>query len=393
MTQHNLADGQLAVMIGTTAYQKSFWQGGIDGIGYYTKHLCDQMIQHAEISASLGSHFKVHKNSQLPDVVGLGPFKTQGTRGCIFGLPFPFEERIGAIDLFHSTDHYIPRLSSIPVVATIHDVIPFTFPEWFNVKQRIFHRFLAKTMRWPTHIITVSEYSKREIQKYLGHDAESISVVYNGVSPAWKAQLESVAIKLTLSKYSLDKNYIFFSGTLQERKNLSRLIEAYWALPLSVRNETDLVIAGRMSKNDQSINSKIRDLSASGHLKWLGYVPHDDLILLVQQAKCVAYPSLAEGFGLPMVEAFAAGTPVVASNTTSLPEVAGGAALLVDPYDPRDIAQAISHIILSKDKHDELSHLGRQRAGMFSWERTAQATRRSYEDVVQKGRNALVAGG
>jgi glycosyltransferase involved in cell wall biosynthesis len=183
-------------------------------------------------------------------------------------------------------------------------------------------------------------------------------------------------------KYNLDKDYIISVGTLQPRKNFSRLIQAYRTLDKEIQQNFDLILVGRKGWCCDDILEQVKDTSFTGSVRWLEYVPDHDLLDLVKGSTCLAFPSLAEGFGLPVLEGFAAKVPVLTSNVSSLPEVAGGAALLVDPYDVEAISDGLRQILDEVGMSEILKSKGDLRVKEFSWKRVTLETVDVYKSVV-----------
>jgi len=236
------------------------------------------------------------------------------------------------------------------------------------------------------HILTISEHSKSEIMKYFEIEQRRISVVSLGVNEEFFRTIPEVEKKNVRLKYEIDKPYFIFTGTLQPRKNIARMLDAMLELPENIRNCHMLVLVGRDGWSNDSLIERIREAERDGWCKWLGHVSDHDLKSLLQSAVLFAFPSLSEGFGLPVLEAFASNTPVIASNTTSIPEVAGDSALLFNPLDPTDIARAISKIVENKDFAEMLVRKGYERAKNMTWRRCAENTVVVYKQVIENYR-------
>jgi glycosyltransferase involved in cell wall biosynthesis len=225
-------------------------------------------------------------------------------------------------------------------------------------------------------IITVSENAKQEIVNILRIKGSKISVVYHGVDTHFKADTEkSSGDRESIASYSLNGDYILYVGAMAPHKNVENLILALYLLKKRYSISLQLVIAGGSHPNHISYLQSIADkLSVSGQLKFLGYIPNRQLPSLYRQAKVFVILSLCESFGLPIIEAMACGCPVICSDVSSLPEIAGDAATLVDPEDPLQVAEAIK-LILEKDKYrNSMINMGLSRAKEFSWERAASQT-------------------
>jgi glycosyltransferase involved in cell wall biosynthesis len=239
-----------------------------------------------------------------------------------------------------------------------------------------------KSSHWATEVITISEHSKREIVRWFGISEENITVTPLGVNESWyqpAAEEERLRVK---AKYDLPESFFFFVGTLQPRKNIRRIIDAHKSLPPALRRECPLVIAGRHGWKCDAEVEELRNCQ-DGTLRWLQYVPSDDLLPIFKQATALVWPSLNEGFGLPVVEAFAAGLPVVTSNTTSLPEVAGDAAILVNPENTGEIADAMRQMATDDALRSDLRARGQSRAKQFTWDHTARLTIDVYRKAIE----------
>lgn len=375
----------MKVMLGTTALKKSVVDGGLDGIGYYTQNLGDQLNLEREIEVFSGSFFGDRKTEWDKNSQYLGPFKTQALRSLLLDMPFRSEKKLAKqIDLFHATDHYLPRLHKIPMVATIHDVIPLTYPKWYTLQQRALHKGLGISMRWPDHIITVSEYSKKEILRVIKVPANRVSVIPNGVSQSWTRLIDHEELTAVRQRYGLSKRYVIFVGTIQERKNLGLLLTAFEKLSQEVKKDCDLVIVGKLAKEKSDITKKFKAGNIKENVKWLGHVPLSELQALIKGSGALINPSLAEGFGLPLLEAFSIGSPVLSSWSSSLPEVSGNAAMLFDPNDANMLAALLEKVLSDSSLARQMILDGRKRASNYTWEVTAKSTLRLYEKVLQE---------
>ena len=323
-------------------------------------------------------------HNSVPSPVLAGSFKRQALLALLAGRDFRTLSAgiSGRADVLHATDHFIPRLRSMPVVATLHDAIPLAHPEWISYScKRLKNSFWKKTATWADRVITVSEHSKREIAHWFGIPEQNIRVTPLGVGHEWFEEVPREEMQRVKMKHGLPERFFFFVGTLHPRKNVMRLIEAHRALPSHIRREIPLVVAGRAG---WQCGEEVAALESGdgGALRWLRWLPEDDLPAVFKQASVFVLPSLHEGFGLPVLEAFAAGTPVVASNAGAIPEVAGDAAILVDPPDVGALAQAMRRVAEDTMLADSLRAKGRERARQFTWERTARLTADVYREVL-----------
>lgn len=315
-------------------------------------------------------------------------FKVQLSR-CpnMLSLPLrlPADIFTGPIDVFHGPAHFVPPVFSGKSVVTIHDldylrVSDCLEPQWVKYKNK-YTQISAKRAEM---IIAVSQFAKDEIVSEFGLEKDNVRVIHQGVSSNFAPIKDEIILGSLRKKYRISKPYILFSGGLNPNKNLLRLLEGFSKIKEDAARDYCLVISGTGNNPASSldiIKQKIRDLGLEEQIIFTGYVPDEDLPALYSGAKFFIFPSIYEGFGIPVVEAMACGTPVITSNVCSLPEVAGSAALLVDPYSSSSIAEGM-HILLT-DNHlcSELVIRGIERAKLFTWEKTSRETLKLYEEV------------
>jgi glycosyltransferase involved in cell wall biosynthesis len=262
--------------------------------------------------------------------------------------------------------------------VTIHDASPFDHPEWFKPAfgawTRLSWRILAKTAR---SILTVSNFSSERLKKHLSIPESKLHVVYDGVGRPFKPQSQK-ALSEIREKYGLKKPYFLFVGTQEPRKNLKTLFQAWDSFLLS-NTDYSLVIAGQKGTVFSAHGAgKVLNLT---YVQFLDYVPDDDLPALYSGAFATLVPSLYEGFGLTALEAMACGTPVIASNTTSFPEVVGNSALSVDPANANEIANAMLQISDNPALANTLSEGGIQHASQFTWDESARKIQSLLESL------------
>ena len=380
---------RLRLGFGVTLLNRCLWQGGVDGIGSYTLELLKAFSRRSDIDTTpLSFGTAMHAQvTQGEKAKVLARFEVAALVSMLTGRPFAGASELSrTLDIVHATDHRIPQLGQLPVVATLMDAIPLVHPEWVSASRlgRIKHAFWRRSAHWADHVITISEYSKTEIMNHFGLPEDRISVTPLGVDTRWFYPLvESVLAQVSV-RLSLPNRYFLFVGTLQPRKNVSRLIAAYQSLPNWLRDEVALLIVGRAGWQCEDITSNLESGVYGSNVKWLKHLPEEELLTVMKGATGLVFPSLYEGFGLPVLEAFAAGVPVVTSNTTSLPEVAGDAALLINPLDETEIAGAMQRIIEDTSLANSLRQRGLSRALEFTWDRTAEMTIDVYRDVLAR---------
>jgi len=290
-------------------------------------------------------------------------------------------------DLLH-VNYIAPPISPCPTVVTIHDITYEFFPEFFSRRDRMLLSTLVPlSARRASKIIAPSESTKRDIVELYGVDPEKVAVTHYAADALFKPISNREELITLRDTYGIRDEFILTVGNLQPRKNLLRLVEAFADLLQSGAIRHQLVIAGQAFWRQSEICRRVEDRHLGEHVVFTGYVPQDHLVLLYNAAAIFVYPSLYEGFGLPPLEAMACGTPVITSNVSSLPEVVGEAALLVEPHRTEGLAQAILDLLSSEELQRELRARGLERARCFSWERTARQTLGLYEDIfARRGR-------
>jgi glycosyltransferase involved in cell wall biosynthesis len=269
----------------------------------------------------------------------------------------PAKARRDHVNVLHCPSQRAPVYSSVPLVVTIHDLAVLRHPETFNRWTRTYSRaLLPRVARAAQRVITVSEFTRGELHELLDVPEDKVRVIPNAVGPPFEADGKAA-----------EGDYVLAVGTLEPRKNLDRLVGAFQRAGL---NGTRLLVTGQRGWGNVD--------PAGKSVQWLGFVPDEELARLYRGARCVAYVSAYEGFGLPVLEAMACGAPVVAASTGAAPEVANEAAVLVDPLDDDAIAAGLVEAI---DRADELRERGLKRAGEFDWRRVAQETVEVYREA------------
>jgi alpha-1,3-rhamnosyl/mannosyltransferase len=287
--------------------------------------------------------------------------------------------------LYHETNYTPFSFEGGPTVVTLFDLSFVRHPEWHPADRvRHFERYCLKQLSRVEAIITISEFSKKEIVSLLGTSPAKIHVTYLGVDKRFVPGGKGME--------GLPKEYVLFLGNLEPRKNLVTLLQAYQSLPGNLRKRYPLVIAGASGWHTQELKKALHLIQDQEKPILMGYVPQKLLPDLYGGASLFVYPSLYEGFGLPALEAMACGVPVVASNTTSLPEVVGEAGIPTNPYDPDELRDAMGKLLENPDIRKEMSEKGLDRAKKFSWNRCALETVSVYEKVLgTKSHSALAS--
>jgi glycosyltransferase involved in cell wall biosynthesis len=309
------------------------------------------------------------------------------------------------IDIYHSPTLYLPRSYQGLSIATVHDLAAYKFPELASTEEIRFRTNAANSLKQAKKIIAVSRSTANDLNKLFDIKQQKIKVVSNGVDSRFFTKRTESEIAKIKNKYKIKKDYLFFLGALEPRKNLDRLISAYERLrkglieipslkfkkinqQIELFSNYQLVLAGGERQGAVRQNGwikKIKDRVNKSDFKkdiiLTGYVGSDDLGPLFSGAKLFVFPSLYEGFGLPVIEAMAKGIPVITSNTSSLIEIAKNNALLVDPYNVAEIAGAMGTLLSDFKQQKELSRKGLKLAKQFSWKKCAKETLKVYRSI------------
>lgn len=328
-------------------------------------------------------------------------------------LPFVYSHMLAAAaiarerpDIWHSPAYTFPLMYSGKTVVTVHDLAIFRHPEWFPKeflgKQTFSTKILVpQSLKRTDKIIAVSKSTQKDIEEIFKIKREKIAVIYEGVEirdfPSKIQETCGVEDKICeedlKAKYSLKDRYILFLGTIEPRKNIISLVKAFYSLLKDNKKfrQHQLVIAGAKGWKSGDIfeeikvqNTKLRKEKVENAIKYVGYVPAKDKFSLMMHAECFVFPSLYEGFGLPVLEALSLGVPTITSNVSSLPEVVGNAAILINPNRVSEIKMALEKILKDENLRDKLSHAGIAQAKKFSWEKCAKETLIVYEQVVKR---------
>ena len=287
-------------------------------------------------------------------------------------------------DLFHAPHYVLPQGVSCRSVVTIHDCIHLMFPQYLpNRAAYVYARgSIWNAARKSDRILTVSETSKKDLLHFFAIDPAKIEVVYNAIDERlWVPPAEEEVARVR-ERYQLTSRFVLYVGNIKPHKNLVRLIEAFATLRRQGLDDVKLLIIGDEISKLPALRRAVHRHKLHKDVRFLGHVRDETLAVLYRLASVFAFPSLYEGFGLPALEAMASGTPVVTSNVSSLPEIAGGAALLVDPYNIEAIADGIARVLTDDALAADLRARGPVRARDFSWDRSVGRTFEIYRQVV-----------
>lgn len=333
-------------------------QSAYRGLGNYTTNLIKELETRKEITFYKGNWRSFWQDADL--------------------IHFPY------FDFYFQT---LPINKKRKTIVTIHDCIPLIFPQHYpsGIKGRL--KFLAQkiSLKNVSKVITDSENSKKDIIKYLNVPKGKISVIYLSASDTYKTIDSTTILRRIVVKYSLPEKFILYIGDVNYNKNLLKLVEAFSKL----KEDIFLVLVGKSFEKAElpeiiGIKSLIKKLSLEKKIKILGYVPEQDLVGIYNLALIYCQPSLYEGFGLQILEAMACGCPVVTSSVSSMPEVAGSAAVLVDPQSSDSIVEGLKQLIEKNDFRDKMIRLGYLRAKQFSWKKTVNSIIKIYEEVLAR---------
>lgn len=348
---------------------------GRTGVGYYTEHLLQHLAAEAERSGDeiivisnqpiettlpLPRHVRVHDRRRFP--LRIGWMQTLAARVL---------EEIEP-DVAHFTNGMLPWRTPVATVVTIHDMSLRLYPRCHPIRRRLINRpLLSVAVRNADAIVTVSNSARRDLLQLYRTDPSRVTVVHEAAGPAFTPIVDRTRLDEVRARYGLPERFGLFVGAIEPRKNLPRLMEAF-AAARGAGVTHDLVCTGPYGWSSRDLTAQVRRAGLTRVVHFIGYVPVSDLPCIYSLSDFFVFPSLYEGFGLPVVEAMACGTPVITSQTSSLGEIANGAALTIDPEDAGELAEAIDCLARSASLRRDLSERGAARARMFSWQRTAR---------------------
>ena len=359
------------------------------GIGTYIRNLTRELARldrnteyvllcrdqnDAAIVRALGANFR-------PVIEGAGNYSVAEQ------LKVPLAVRREGITLFHAPHYVLPPLVHCRSVVTIHDCIHLMFPQYLPNRLALGYArgSIALAARRATRILTVSESSKNDIIRFFGTDPAKIDVTYNSYDERFGIEPAEEQMVRVRERYQLHDEFVLYAGNVKPHKNLERVIEAFHLVRQRGLDHLKLVMIGDDISKYASLRRAVHQHQLHKYVRFLGYLPEETLAVMYRLASVFVFPSLYEGFGLPPLEAMASGTPVVTSNVSSLPEVAGDAAVLVDPYSPDAIADGIYTVLTDDGLAQSLRQKGLLRAKQFSWESSVQRVREIYDEVAGDG--------
>ena len=362
----------------------------LTGIGQYGYHLTGELLNTPELKMDLFysafwddkrlvsdrrsfSRFGPLIRKYLPYYHELSPLFRQ--------YKFTRQTKAVKYDVYHEPN-YLPLRFKGPTVVTVHDLSWIRYPETHPAERvNIMNRYFEKALYQSSALITDAEFVRQEVIDVFGVKPEKITAIPLGVEPMFMPRNAQETAQVLSSHGLTHGKYFLTVGTLEPRKNLSLAIRAYSELPQSVRDQYPLVVIGMKGWHSSEIERSISPLVQAGYLRKLGYVPREDLAILMAGATALIYPSIYEGFGLPPLEAMACGIPVICSNVSTLPEVVGDAGILIDPRDETGLREHLHAITEDKKLWVDLSTRARERSLRFTWKNCAQQTIEVYKSV------------
>jgi glycosyltransferase involved in cell wall biosynthesis len=334
----------------------------------------DQFVIYVEAGDALPNQVRQRPNVRIVKLDSRSPVRR-------LLLELPRRARRDRLDVLHVT-YSAPLWNPCPLVVTVHDISFEKFPEYFSARDlAVLKGLVPRSVRAARRVITDTEFTKRELLDVYRLPPEKVVVTPYASGEQFRPIREPARLAGIRARYKTSEHFILAVGNLQPRKNLGRLIEAYVQAKGKYGLKHKLVIVGQSQFRSSEVQAKVQEHGLGGEVIFTGFVADEDLPLLYNAADVFVFPSLYEGFGLPVLEAMACGTPVICSNTPPLPEIADGAARLVDPRSTSDVAEALAELLCDEERRAGLRARGLQRAQEYSWERTAQQTLALYTEV------------
>ncbi|MBN3872567.1 glycosyltransferase family 1 protein [Nostoc sp. JL33] len=294
-----------------------------------------------------------------------------------------FEKYFGFPDILHGTNYSVYPCRNSLKVMNIYDLTFIKYPNYIDSMVKTYTERVKRCLQWTDLVLTISESSKKDIIEYLEVDPKKVYVtpLASRYSPNYLS--EEIAQRLEKqANYDFSKPYLLFVSTIEPRKNINTIITAFNFLKEKYKIEHQLILIGKKGWNYQPVFAAIENSPWGNQIHHLNYLSNELVALFYSKADVFVYPSHYEGFGLPVLEAMTLGAPVISSNTSSIPEVTGDAAILVDPNNPVQLAEAILKVISDSELRQELINKGKARAKLFSWERTAKETLNAYRTLI-----------
>ncbi|MFH1225997.1 MAG: glycosyltransferase family 1 protein [bacterium] len=367
---------------------RSLMEQQYSGVAEYTLNLLRALLEIDKKNQYLFFYNSLRK-------VSLPEFKQKNVKLCGFRYPnklfnlglkisdrWQLDKMLGGVDVFWLPNPQFANLSDkCQKVITFHDLSFERFPEFFSFKRRRWHELVnfKKLARQASRIIAVSESTKRDLMEFYKINPPAggkINVIHSGLNDLFNQEI--ISKEKVKERYNLPDRFILYLSTLEPRKNVIGLIDAFNL----IKSQTKLILAGGEGWLYGDIYRAVANSPKKGYIKFLGYVADEDRPALYSLAELFVFPSFYEGFGFPVLEAMACGTPVITSANSSLPEISGGAAILINPYNVGELASAIDQVLLSDELKNRLKEKGREQARKFRWDETARETLAVFENII-----------
>ncbi len=363
------------------------------GVGYYTEHLLRHVAEEATSDdVVVISNRKIDTARPLPARLHRHEATSSLPRQIWTQVIAPRALRELDADVAHFTNGMMPVASPVPTVVTIHDMSLHLYPQYHPPRRVLLNRPLMNfAARHAAAIITVSESAKRDIVRLYGIDAGRVHVIHEAASPAFRPVHDKQELARVRRRYKLADRIVLYVGTIEPRKNLPRLIDAFAARSRAGELDHQLVCVGPYGWLSRDLTAVIERSGVADRIAFTGYVPFDDLPVFYSLAEMFVFPSLHEGFGLPVIEAMACGVPVVTARASSMTEIAGDAVAQIDPLDTNSIGDVMARLAANPAERERLARLGYERAQHFSWQRAARQTLDIYRSVARQPKTATVS--
>jgi glycosyltransferase involved in cell wall biosynthesis len=364
-----------------------FVKDQLEGVGWFTHEVVRRLVErHPDweflflFDRSFDDHFVFGPN--VAPIVVSPPARHPLLWYAWFNISLPRVFRRKKPDVFLSTDGHCSLPAPAPTVLVIHDIAHEHFPEqvpW--IARQYYHHFIPRYLGRADRLITVSEFSRRDIHQHFGTPIDEMAVCGNGVRPEFQplGDLEKEAVR---QRYAEGQPYFFYLGSVNPRKNVHGLIRSFDKFKEKTKAPVKLLIGGRLGWLTGTVKTAFEQSPFQEDITFLDYIPNAELPKLLGAAVALTYVSLFEGFGVPLLEAMHAEVPVITSDTSSLPEVAGPAALLVNPYDPGDVAEAMCRVYSEAVLREKLIVAGRQQRKKYNWEKTTDVVERKILSAI-----------
>jgi glycosyltransferase involved in cell wall biosynthesis len=356
------------------------------GIGTYVRNLLTELAKQDDDA----EYSLLCAPSDVEVVRALGPrFQPYPLRAGNYSVreqwAVPWTLARARVDLFHAPHYVVSPLTPVPFVVTIHDCIHLRFPQYLPSRAALYYAraMMSIAARRSRRVLTVSQASKDDILHYLRVPADKVEVIHNAIDTRLAGEPTPDEVERVRERFLLTAPFVLYTGNIKPHKNVDRLIEAFSILRQRGSQDVKLLIIGDEVSKYPNLRRLVHRFQLHQHVRFLGFVPDATLAVLYRQAAAFVFPSLYEGFGLPPLEAMAAGAPVITSNVSSLPEVVGDAAILIDPMDAGAIANAMARVLGDPRLREDLIRRGRERVKAFSWTRSVARVRQVYGELAR----------